>query len=71
MAHPGVPGWTSVFSKYECRRPQVTIGLNPRLLAQQLMLVDDEDTVTIRAEMGDAGVVMLYELYFESPGKCK
>ncbi|KNC96861.1 uncharacterized protein SPPG_07693 [Spizellomyces punctatus DAOM BR117] len=66
IAHAGVSGWTSPFSTYHLRKPQVAIGLNPRVLLQQLILLDDEDSLTIRADVGEAGVVMLYELYFES-----
>ncbi|KAJ3038363.1 hypothetical protein HDV00_000784 [Rhizophlyctis rosea] len=55
------------FQSYECRKSSVTIGINPKAFVQQLMLVDDEDRITIRAEESDNGHVLLYELYFESP----
>ncbi|KAJ3035176.1 hypothetical protein HK097_004272, partial [Rhizophlyctis rosea] len=59
--------WVGAFQSYECRKSSVTIGINPKAFVQQLMLVDDEDRISIRAEDNENGVVMLYELYFESP----
>ncbi|KAJ3287118.1 hypothetical protein HK104_008743 [Borealophlyctis nickersoniae] len=59
--------WVGAFQKYDCKRGNITVGLNPRALVQQLMLVDDEDKITIRADESEGGIVLLYELYFESP----
>ncbi|KAI8800307.1 hypothetical protein BJ742DRAFT_842167 [Cladochytrium replicatum] len=53
-------------AKYVCTREAVFVGFNPRLMMDQLRLVDEDDKITLRAEENEEGTVLLYEMYIES-----
>ncbi|KAI9199498.1 proliferating cell nuclear antigen, C-terminal domain-containing protein [Polychytrium aggregatum] len=65
------PAFTGVFSSYVCQKDSMIIGIDPAVFLKQLSMVDDEDSLTIRADESDRDFVALYEMYFESPDKSR
>ncbi|KAJ1548610.1 hypothetical protein HK096_001602, partial [Nowakowskiella sp. JEL0078] len=63
---PSTPGMYGIIGKYVCQKEAVLVGFNPVLMIEQLKLVDEDDSVTIRAEEAEDGSVQIYEMYIES-----
>ncbi|KAJ1551565.1 hypothetical protein HK096_008203, partial [Nowakowskiella sp. JEL0078] len=59
-------GMYGIIGKYVCQKEAVLVGFNPVLMIEQLKLVDEDDSITIRAEEAEDGSVQIYEMYIES-----